>query len=154
MTGTSSNGFELSVTRHIAAPPARVWEIMTKRMAEWWCPKPWTVEIIEQDWRAGGRSAMVMHGPDGQNFPNEGIILEVVPGRRWVSTDAFTAGWVPHEAFMVGTWEIAPESDGTRYTASARHWSEDAMKRHTEMGFMPGWSTAADQLAALAEAAG
>ena len=25
-----------------------------ERVEEWWCPKPWTVEIVEQDWRAFG----------------------------------------------------------------------------------------------------
>ena len=31
--------FELSVERHIAAPPAALWTIMTDRITEWWCPK-------------------------------------------------------------------------------------------------------------------
>jgi hypothetical protein len=31
-------------------------KIATEGLAEWWCPKPWTVEIIEQDWRASGFS--------------------------------------------------------------------------------------------------
>jgi len=51
-------------------------------MEEWWCPKPWTVEIIEQDWHAGGRSAMVMRGPNGEEMPQEGVFLEVSPGKR------------------------------------------------------------------------
>ena len=29
---------ELSVTRLIAVPPEKVWEIMTERIEEWWCP--------------------------------------------------------------------------------------------------------------------
>ena len=44
---------ELSVTRLIDAPVALVWKTATERLAEWWCPKPWTTEIVEQDWRAG-----------------------------------------------------------------------------------------------------
>jgi uncharacterized protein YndB with AHSA1/START domain len=49
---------ELSVTRLIDAPVDTVWKIATERLEEWWCPKPWTAEIVEQDWRAGGRSAV------------------------------------------------------------------------------------------------
>ena len=52
---------------------------------------------------------------------------------------------------MIGCWEIAPDGDGTLYTASALHWSEKAMKSHAEMGFEPGWSAVADQLAAICE---
>jgi uncharacterized protein YndB with AHSA1/START domain len=52
----------LSVTRLIDAPIATVWHIATDRIEEWFCPKPWRAEVIEQDWRAGGRSALMMDG--------------------------------------------------------------------------------------------
>lgn len=152
MTATAENGWALSVTRFIAAPPGKMWEIMTTRQTEWWCPRPWRTEIIAQDWRSGGRSTVVMRGPDGEEHPHDGIFLEVTPGVRFVSTDAFTAGWIPTGPFMVGIWEIAPEGGGTRYTATARHWDEAACKRHAEMGFAEGWGACADQLMALVEA--
>jgi len=142
----------LSVNRYIAASPAIVWQIMTERLSEWWCPKPWQTEIIELDWRAGGRTAMIMRGPDGETSPIEGVVLEFTPGQRFVFTDAFTAQWHPQEAFMIGVFEIAAEGSGCRYTASARHWAEAAMQRHKDMGFEEGWHAVAAQLAALAEA--
>lgn len=151
MTGTADNGWALAIERHIAAPPEKVWHVMTERQAEWWCPKPWYVEIIEQDWRAGGRSAMVMKGPNGEEMPQEGVFLEVTPGVRFVSTDAFHAGWTPAEPFMVGIWEIAPDGDGTLYRARALHWTEEAMKSHADMGFEQGWNACTDQLQALCE---
>lgn len=151
MSGTAENGFELSVTRHIAASPERVWDIMTNRMAEWWCPKPWTVEIIAQEWRAGGRTALIMRGPNGEESPHEGVFLEVTPGRRFVFTDAFGPGWIPRTPFMVGIFTLEPEQGGTRYTAAARHWDEATMRRHEKMGFADGWKIVADQLAELAE---
>ena len=143
---------ELSVERIIDAPPSAVWTVMTDRMPEWWCPKPWTAKVIELDWRAGGRSAMVMHGPNGEAMPNEGVFLEVTPGVRFVFTDAFTAGWQPEGPFIVGIWEIAAEGASTRYRASARHWTDEALARHRDMGFEAGWGAAADQLKALCEA--
>ncbi len=143
--------FELTVERHIAAPPERVWDVMTTRMAEWWCPKPWRAEVIEQDWRPGGRSAMMMHGPDGERMENEGVFLEVVPGERFVFTDAFRAGWIPQTAFMVGFFELTPDGDGTHYRAGARHWDAEKCEQHKAMGFEDGWGAAAAQLAALAE---
>lgn len=151
MTGTQTNGYELSVDRYIAAPPEAVWEIMTKRQTEWWCPKPWRTEIIEQDWRAGGRAAMVMKGPNGEEHAQEGVFLEVTPGRRFVTTDAFAAGWIPTKPFMVGGWEVEPEGTGTRYRAWARHWDEATMQSHADMGFVDGWKACADQLAEIAE---
>lgn len=144
---------ELSVTRLIDSPVATVWKIATERLQEWWCPKPWTVEVVEQDWRAGGRSAMVMRGPNGEETPHEGVFLEVTQGVRFVFTDALTAGWHPHSPFIVGTMEFADEGGKTRYTASARHWTRDAYDRHKAMSFEQGWTAVAEQLAALAEAA-
>jgi uncharacterized protein YndB with AHSA1/START domain len=54
MIETAEKTRELSITRHIAAPPEKVWQVMTERMTEWWCPKPWTTEIVELDRRPGG----------------------------------------------------------------------------------------------------
>ncbi|MEO8722372.1 MAG: SRPBCC family protein [Sphingobium sp.] len=147
----SNETHELSVERHIAAPPAHVWQIMTERLTEWWCPKPWRTEIIEQDWRAGGRSAMVMRGPNGEESPMDGIFLEVVAGQKFVITNAITVGWVPQTPFMIGIFEITPEGTGTHYRASARHWDEVGMKKHQDMGFEQGWGAVADQLKVLAE---
>lgn len=147
---------ELSVTRYIAAPPGKVWNMMANRMEEWWCPRPWRVEIDDQDRRAGGRCAMTMYGPDGEIMPNEGIFLAWEEGRRFVTTDALTidaltGDFRPSGPFMVGIWEIAPEGDGTRFTGRARHWTDEAVEQHRQMGFEPGWGAVADQLKALCE---
>jgi uncharacterized protein YndB with AHSA1/START domain len=148
----ASDGYEMSVTRLIAAPPAKVWKILTERMEEWWCPRPWKMRILEQELRSGGASKIEMTGPNGESMVSVGLYLEVVPERRIIFTDAFTAGWIPAPAFMVGSFEIEPEGAGTRYTGRARHWTEEAAQRHREMGFETGWGVVAEQLAELAEA--
>ena len=88
---------------------------------------------------------------DGEVHTHGGIYLAYDEGRRFVSTDAIQGDFEPHEPFMIGIWEIAPEGVGTRYTARARHWTEDAKRRHEEMGFAEGWGVCADQLKALCE---
>lgn len=147
-----SSEYELSITRLINAPPAMVFRIWTERTEEWFAPKPWRTRIIEQDLRAGGRSALIMSGPDGDLPQMEGVFLEVVPNERIVSTDAFTAGWLPQKPFMTAIYTFAEEGGKTRYTATARHWDEAAMNQHREMGFEEGWSICAAQLAEIAEA--
>ena len=146
-------GEELSlvVERRIDADPAAVWAAMTGRLGEWFCPAPWRAEVVEQDWRPGGRSAMVFRGPDGEAFPEEGVILEFTPGHRWVATDAFTVGWVPKEAFATMAFEVEPDGDGTLYRVTARHWTAEALEKHRAMGFEQGCAAAAGQLAALVE---
>lgn len=147
---------ELSVTRFIAAPPAKVWQVMAERQEEWWCPKPWYAKIDKQDRRAGGVCEMTFYGPDGEVQPQNGIYLAYDEGRRFITTDACTVtdsgDFMPAGPFMIGFWEVTPEGDGTRYTGRGRHWTDEACKQHEEMGFVEGWGACADQLKALCEA--
>lgn len=143
--------YELSVERRIAAPVEHVWRTMVDRIGDWFCPKPWRAEARDVDWRPGGRSLIVMHGPDGEEVPNEGVILAFEPGHRFVFTDAFSGDWQPAGPFMVGVFAIEADGEGTRYRATARHWTREAMEQHRAMGFEGGWGAAADQLKALAE---
>jgi uncharacterized protein YndB with AHSA1/START domain len=148
MTGTT---LDLRIDRVLDAPLDAVWTAWTEHQDEWFCPPPWRMEIIEQDLRAGGRSAMVMMGPDGEEMPSEGVILEVVPMERIVSTDAFAPGWLPQGPFMVRIDTFEDAGDGrTRYSAIARHWTAEARDQHVAMGFEQGWGVATDQLEAVA----
>jgi len=147
--------FELRVERFIAAPREKVWPILADRQEEWWTPAPWRTEIVCQDRRAGGRSSIIMHGPDGEEMPEEGIFLAWEEGHRFVVTDAIAVGGdgTFHAAtpFMIGSWSIESDGDGTRYVGSARHFTEEGYNQHMDMGFEAGWGAVADQLKALCE---
>ena len=145
--------YELSVTRLIDAPPARVWQVMTERLGEWWCPRPWRAEVERLDRQPGGSSLLVMHGPNGEVNRHPGFVLAWDEGRRFAFTDAIEGDLQPSGPFMLGIWEIAPEGNATRYTARARHWTPESMAHHREMGFAEGWGVCADQLQALCEGA-
>ncbi|WP_324694735.1 SRPBCC family protein [Novosphingobium aerophilum] len=147
----SETGNELSITRYIDAPITQVWDVMANRQEEWWCPRPWRVEVEEQDRRPGGICRMTMYGPDGETAPQDGIYLAYEEGRRFVTTDAVTGDFQPSGPFMIGIWELEPEGSGTRYTARARHWREEDRKMHEDMGFTDGWSACAEQLAKICE---
>ena len=151
MTPNTENGWELSITRLIAASPETVWDIMANRITEWWCPKPWRAEFERLDRRAGGTSLCTMYGPDGEVHSHPGYVLAWDEGRRFAFTDAIVGDLMPAGPFMIGIWEIAAEGSGTRYTAKARHWDADSATRHADMGFADGWGACADQLQALAE---
>lgn len=142
--------YELSITRLIDAPVDTVWRAWTEDTGAWFCPRPWTAEFVTQELHAGGRSQIVMRGPNGEENRLEGVYLEVVPGVRIVSTDAFTAGWHPAGPFMVRIDEFTEADGRTRYTATARHWTQEARDNHAAMGFEPGWNAATDQLEAIA----
>ena len=143
--------YELSVTRLIDAPPERVWQVMTERTDEWWCPKPWRAEVNWGPRKPGGRTHTTMYGPNGEKNEHPGFILAWDEGRRIAATDAIEGDLEPAGPFMLGIWEIAPEGSGTRYTGRARHWTSETMAHHQEMGFEEGWGVMADQLKSLCE---
>lgn len=154
MTTAPTSDRELVLTRLIDAPRAKLFKCWTdpKLIPQWFAPKPWTTPKVEVDPRAGGSSLIVMRGPDGQEFPNRGVYLEVVENERIVFTDAFVDAWTPSEKpFFVGIITFADEGGKTRYTARARHWTVEDRETHEKMGFHEGWGICADQLEALAK---
>lgn len=106
------------------------------------------------DLRPGGEFFTLMNGPEGEQFGEPGVFLEVIEGERLVFTDAMRPGWVPSgRAFMVADVRFEDAGAGrTRYRARAMHWTAEAVKEHEDMGFHEGWNQAADQLVELARA--
>ena len=145
---------ELVLTRIIDVPRHKLFRCWTEPelMKQWFVPKPWTLAHVEVDLRAGGSSLVVMRSPEGQEFPNPGVYLEVVKDERIVFTDAFTSAWAPSQKpLMVATVTFEDLGGGkTRYTAVARHWTAEDRAAHEKMGFHEGWGQCSDQLAELA----
>ena len=150
---TPSHINDLVLTRLLAAPADKLYRCWTEPalLVQWFVPSPWSVARAESDLRPGGRALVVMRSPEGQEVPNDGVYLEVVPNRKLVFTDAYRAGWVPSDKpFMTAIVSFEPLGDQTRYTATVRHWNEQDRKTHEDMGFHTGWGICADQLEALA----
>jgi uncharacterized protein YndB with AHSA1/START domain len=150
----AGGGRELVLTRILRAPRRNVYRAWTEPalMKAWFVPKPWTVASAETDVRVGGSSCIVFRGPDGNEFPNRGVYLEVVPDERLVFTDAYIRAWEPSEKpFMTVTLTFADAPGGcTKYTALVRHWTVADRETHEKMGFHQGWGTCAEQLEAVA----
>ncbi len=144
---------ELVLTRLIQAPRRNLWRCWTEAdlLKQWFAPRPWTTPRAELDVRPGGSSRVTMRSPEGQEFENPGVYLDVVPEERLVVTDAYTEAWVPSaKPFMTLILTFSDEAGGTRYTARVRHWSAEDKETHETMGFHEGWGLCADQLAKLA----
>jgi uncharacterized protein YndB with AHSA1/START domain len=143
---------ELVLTRLINAPRAKVYRAWTDPalLKQWFAPKPYTTPIVEIDVRPGGSAYFVMRGPDGNDLPNRGVYLEVVPNEKLVSTDAYVKAWEPSEKpFMTLILTFEDEGGKTRYTARVRHWTVADREAHEKMGFHEGWGLCTDQLEAL-----
>ena len=74
------------ITRVFDAPRALVWRAWTepKMLGEWFGPRRFTASVPELDLRVGGALRIVMHGPDGNDYPMQGVFREIVLPARLV----------------------------------------------------------------------
>jgi uncharacterized protein YndB with AHSA1/START domain len=71
---------ELSITRLLNAPQELVWEVWTKpeHIKHWWGPTGFSTTTHEMNIKPGGVWRFMMHGPDGKDYPNKIVFIEVV----------------------------------------------------------------------------
>lgn len=145
---------DLVLERVIDVPPELVWKAWTtpELLMPWFTPAPWKTIDCEIDLRPGGIFRTTMQSPQGQEFPNAGCYLEIVPNQKLVWTSALEPGYRPSNAaegpflFSAAILLEPHGNGGTKYTAIAIHRDEAGKKQHEEMGFHAGWGKALDQL--------
>jgi uncharacterized protein YndB with AHSA1/START domain len=77
---TDTTNRELSITRTLNAPIELVWKVWTEpeHIAKWWGPTGFTNTIYKMEVKPGGIWDFTMHGPDGTDFKNQNMYVEVV----------------------------------------------------------------------------
>jgi uncharacterized protein YndB with AHSA1/START domain len=147
---------ELSISRLISAPPAKVWKAWSRpeHLANWWIPEPIECKVMKLDLRPGGGFETLMREGEEEFKPHvEACFLEVVPEQRLVWTTTLSEGWRPTEPWLALTAIISflEEDECTRYSARVMHKNGADSRKHLELGFEKGWGAAIDQLAAFVE---
>jgi uncharacterized protein YndB with AHSA1/START domain len=154
----------ITLRRWFAAEPQRLWDAWMKpgSLCRWFGPFENT--MCQVDPRVGGSYRIVMHSPDGLDFPLSGVFEEVQPPVRMVftmSTKDHPEEW--HHLFntyrgaakearaddlrLVATF--APSEGGTVLTVEARFTSIADRDAHMTMSTTKGWSTSFDRLQAV-----
>ena len=150
---------DLVLERVVDVPPDLVWKAWTtpEHLKKWFTPAPWKTVDCEIDLRPGGIFRTVMESPEGEQFPNVGCYLEVVPNAKLVWTGALLPGYRPANLsadvpfVFTAVISLEPHGAGTKYTATALHSTAEGRAKHEAMGFHRGWGAALDQLVALAK---
>lgn len=77
---------EIVTTRVFDAPRERVFRAWTdpEHLVRWWGPKGFTSTFQAFDPRPGGVWRFVMHGPDGVDYKNKSVFVEIVRPERIV----------------------------------------------------------------------
>jgi uncharacterized protein YndB with AHSA1/START domain len=86
LAATESSDREIVMTRLFKAPRPLVFKAFTdpEHLKHWWGPRGFTTTTRQMDLRPGGIWRLVMHGPDGRDYHNRIVYLEVVEPERLV----------------------------------------------------------------------
>ncbi len=142
---------DFAIERFVDAPVRLVWEALTKpeHLKEWYMPRDWgRVSRAEMDLRPGGIISIDIAGPDGQDFPNVGCILEVIPMERLVWISMLFPGYRPavfDDIPITAIMEMDSKGDRTRYVFTALHRDEADLEANKASGWQQGTEIAIDQ---------
>ncbi len=77
---------EMIFSRVLNAPRELVFDAWTKpeHLAEWWGPNGFSLTTNSMEVKPGSKWDFMMHGPDGRNYPNRVVYIEVVKPERLV----------------------------------------------------------------------
>ena len=137
--------------RFVDSPARLVWEALTRpeHLKEWYMPKAWgSVSHCEMDARPGGIFSIDIATAGGQEVPNLGCVLEVVPLERLVWTSMLFPGYRPavfDDIPITAIMTMESVGTGTRYVFTALHRDEADLEKNMASGFYQGTEIAVDQ---------
>ncbi len=152
LTVTATGDREIRMTRVFEAPRKRVFDAWTKPpLIRRWLGVfgGWSMAVCEVDLRVGGAFRFVWRHETGGEMGMRGTYLEVVPGERLKSTEAFDERW--YEGDAVGTLTFEEEGGRTTLTNTVLYASREArdgvLKSPMEQGVGAGYDNLARLLA-------
>jgi len=107
-----------NTSREIAATVEQVFAAIShpERLMRWWGPAGFTNTFSLCEFKNNGRWSLVMHGPDGKNYPSENVFAEIEPPVKVVVQHAsepkyrLTITLTPSAVGTVVSWSQAFDS--------------------------------------------
>ncbi|HSE28018.1 MAG TPA: SRPBCC family protein [Gemmatimonadales bacterium] len=134
--GTPSDR-EVRITRAFDAPRRLVWAAWTspEHQREWLTGPPgWTLPVVEDDFRPGGKWRRVWRKEDGEEMEMTGVNRVVNPPEKLVSTER----WGPEWPETVNTLEFIEENGRTVVTLTILYPSKEARDAALQTGMKEG----------------
>jgi uncharacterized protein YndB with AHSA1/START domain len=124
---------EIRTTRTFRAPRELVFKAWTdpKHISRWWGPVGFTTTTHRMELRPGGAWSHTMHGPDGTDYKNEVVFVEVREPDRIV----FDHVSLPK---FKGTWLFDEAPGGTRVTMQLLFGSTAVREQTSKFGAVEG----------------
>jgi len=151
---TTPSDREIVVTRVFDAPRRLVFDAHTRcdLLKKWlFGPDGWELAVCEMDLQPGGRYRYVWRHPKKKEMATGGVIREIVPPERLVTTEQFEEPWYPGEA--LNTMVLVEQGGKTTYTLTmlfeSREGRDVALKSGMEQGMEMGFARLDKIFAAL-----
>jgi uncharacterized protein YndB with AHSA1/START domain len=135
---------EIVITRSLNAPRALVFDAYTKPelLRKWLLGPPgWEMTVCEVDLRVGGAYRYAWRNQNGTVMGMGGVMREIVPPERLVSTEKFDDPWYPGEG--IGTLVLTEEGGRTTITQTILYESTEArdmvLRSPMESGLAAGY---------------
>jgi uncharacterized protein YndB with AHSA1/START domain len=134
----------LTLKRTFNAPVELVWEAWTQpeHIAQWWGPKGMKTNVVEHDFRVGGKWKYTMKMPDGSDFIGDGIYLAIVRLEKIFTS----ANFKPMTEGVELRALFKKNGQKTDFTFSVVHPTEEYRNQQEKMGFYNGWASTFDRL--------
>ncbi|PWN68418.1 glutathione S-transferase [Chryseobacterium phosphatilyticum] len=134
------------------ADVSKVWNYFTQSelLDQWWGPKPWRCETIQQNFEKEGVWLYTMIGPNGEKAGySRSRYGEIMEHRsiEWASAFCDEHGNVsddaPQSQWLIGFTGV---EEGTKITINIHYPSQEVMKKMFDMGFEEGFTIGLNQL--------
>ncbi|HET6540025.1 MAG TPA: SRPBCC domain-containing protein [Chryseolinea sp.] len=134
----------LTLKRTFNVPVKLVWEAWTKpeHIAQWWGPKGMKTNIVEHNFKVGGKWKYVMAMPDGSEFIGEGVYALIVVLQKIFSS----ANFIPMTQGVEIQALFEENREKTNFTFNVIHPTEAYCKQQEQMGFYNGWGSTFNRL--------
>lgn len=86
VTGSDTDNRLITTSRIMNVPVTKVYEAWTNPeiLAKWWGPNGFTNTFEKYELVPGGEWIFIMHGPDGADYPNKSIFVEIQENQKLV----------------------------------------------------------------------
>jgi len=145
---TTPSDREVVITRVVDAPRELVWKVWTspEHIPRWLVGPPgWTMPVCEMDLRPGGKWRYVWRQGDGTEMTLSGLVREVVPPSRLVTTER----WGPEWPETLNTMALTEAEGLTTITLTVLYPSKDARDAALQTGMKEGMEAGFARLDAL-----
>lgn len=151
MSDTTRMNRELYISRIYDASRQQIFRAWTEsaQVARWWGPKDFTNPECKVDARVGGKLAITMRGPDGQDYPMRATFTDVrAPERLAFEFEALDQNG--HVMLKGRVSMTLTEEDGrTRLNLSTHAEGVSTGAAQALQGMETGWNQSLDRLRAV-----